>query len=412
MKKIYSSTIYEPEEDSYLMQEQVKKYAFGNVLDMGCGSGILGITAMKKNSVTKITFADINPDALSYVKRKLLEDKSEDNDISTEDNNISNISKAKLDKCNFIHTNLYSKIGKEKFDVIIFNPPYLPDDKYDNEKLITTGGEKGYEIIESFLKDSKKHLNNEGIILLLFSSLTGKKKIDEMLKELKYSKETIAKKGLFMEQLFVYKIKSISENMLFYGHRGVVSIENIIYKGKNIKAAVKTPLSKTYDYNDEVRFLKILNKESIGPKLFKVNKKNQSIMMEYIEGKRILNFFEDTKTEKNNIKNVIEKILKQLFIMESLGINKKELINPYKHIIIRDEEPVMIDFERCQYTDRPKNVTQFIQFLCSGTVNHIFKEKGIVVDIRALRDIAKNYKIQNSIQKDNQIIHYIVNCIN
>jgi HemK-related putative methylase len=423
-----SNTVYEPEEDSYLMQEQVKKYVSGNVLDMGCGSGILGITALKKNTVTKVTFADINPEALLFVKNKLKEEESKD----------AYITKAKLSKCQFIHTDLYSKIKKEKsghnFDMIIFNPPYLPNDEFDNERLITTGGKNGHEIIEKFLTDSKKYLNNEGIILLIFSTLTGKKIVDDIIKDLKYSKETISRKKLFMEELFVYNIKSVPDKVLFYGHRGVVSLEHITYNGKNIKAAVKTPLSKNYNYTDEAKFLKVLNKKGIGPKLYKINKKDKSIIMEYIDGARILDFFADEKIEKNNILDVIEKILKQVYTLDLLGITKNELINPYKHIIIGNNEsrignnesrignnesrignneswnnePVMIDFERCQYTDRPKNITQFIQFLCSGRVNYLFKEKGIIVNITRLRDVAKDYKGT----KDKNIINKILACIN
>lgn len=180
------SSIYEPQEDSFLLQQFVKEFAFGDVLDLGCGSGIQGIEALKKKEVSSITFVDINEDALNYVEK-----------------NVSKIYKP----IKFIHSDLFENV-KNKFDIIIFNPPYLPEDELDEEKLITTGGKQGYEILDKFFSEVKNHLNKEGIILLVFSSLTDKKQVDKIISENKFKKEELAKKHVFMEDLFVYLVKS------------------------------------------------------------------------------------------------------------------------------------------------------------------------------------------------------------
>jgi putative serine/threonine protein kinase len=114
--------------------------------------------------------------------------------------------------------------------------------------------------------------------------------------------------------------------------------------------------------------------------------------MEYIDGQRILDYLADKNTSKKDIISIIEKILVQVYDMDKLGISKLELTHPYKHIIIRNKIPIQIDFERCTYTNKPKNVTQFIQFLCSGNVAHIIKDKNIKVDVKALRELALKYK--------------------
>ena len=56
--------IYEPREDSFLMEKAVKKYAYGKVLDMGTGSGIQAIAAAKNKNVKSITAVDINKEAV------------------------------------------------------------------------------------------------------------------------------------------------------------------------------------------------------------------------------------------------------------------------------------------------------------------------------------------------------------
>ena len=94
---------YEPREDSELLAKYVKKFAFGNVLDMGTGSGIQAITAAKKKSVKSVVAADIQEEVI--------------------ENNKNNIKNKKI---KFIVSDLFSNIKNKKFDTIIFNPPYLP----------------------------------------------------------------------------------------------------------------------------------------------------------------------------------------------------------------------------------------------------------------------------------------------
>jgi len=400
-----SDTIYDPQEDSYLLEECVKKYSRGKVLDMGCGSGIQGIAALNRKEVSNVVFVDINSKALEYSKDHIPE-------------HISKTGK----KISFIKSNLFSKISKkDKFDTIIFNPPYLPEDEFDEEKLITTGGKEGHEIILKFLEDSKEYLSIDGQILLLFSSLSQKGEIDAKIKELGFDKNLAAKKGLFMEQLYVYLLKSHNENII-KGHRGIVEVRTMQIKNKktgnkNVKVAIKRSLTEHYDAKGEAKFLSILNKKGIGPRLIKLDEKNNTITMEYVDGLRILDYFERNETMKKEIIEAISKVLEQLFVMDKLGINKLEMTNPYKHIIIHfDEEskksiaeinPVMIDFERCIYTQKPKNVTQFIQFLTRGKLDSILRNKGIEVDTAKLLDIAKNYK--NAIKKED--IANILRCI-
>ncbi len=166
--------IYKPREDSFLLRKHVRKYAKGKVLDMGTGSGIQALAALEN---TKDVLAiDINPEAVEILKKKGV---------------------------NAIVSDLFTNV-KGKFDVIIFNPPYLPEDPEEDEesKLTTTGGKQGHEIIERFLKETKKHLNKDGIILLLFSSMTGD--VDSILKEQKYKFRCLEKKRMFFEELYVY----------------------------------------------------------------------------------------------------------------------------------------------------------------------------------------------------------------
>ncbi len=62
--------IYDPREDSFLLQKQIKNYAKGLVLDMGTGSGILAEEAAKY--AEKVIAADVNPEVIEYCKKNIL----------------------------------------------------------------------------------------------------------------------------------------------------------------------------------------------------------------------------------------------------------------------------------------------------------------------------------------------------
>jgi len=107
---------------------------------------------------------------------------------------------------------------------------------------------------------------------------------------------------------------------------------------------------------NEGKFLKLLNKYQIGPKI--IDFSESFVCYEFIEGielKECIN--------KKIHKDIIRSILKQCEIMDNLKINKEEMHKPLKNIIIKKNKAFLIDFERCHYTLRPKNVNQFKEFL-------------------------------------------------
>ncbi len=170
--------IYEPREDSLLLQKYVNKYAKGSVLDMGAGSGIQAETALQNTS--DVLAADIDQEVISHIKKK----------------NIP-----------VVHSDLFSKVPKKKFDLIIFNPPYLPEDKREKfeDSVALTGGKYGYEILERFFSQAKDFLKPQGKILIVFSTITGD--IEFILSQYGYSFKKLDEQSFFFEKIFVYLIE-------------------------------------------------------------------------------------------------------------------------------------------------------------------------------------------------------------
>ncbi|MEM4152578.1 MAG: methyltransferase [Candidatus Pacearchaeota archaeon] len=169
--------MYEPREDSFLLLKNIKKYIKPEykVLDMGTGSGILAKEASKYTK--KVIATDIDGEIIKKLKK---ENK----------------------KIKFINSNLFSNI-KGKFDLILFNPPYLPSKKIKDREI--DGGINGVEIIEKFLKQAKNYLKTNGRILLVCSSLN--KNVEKLFKKYRYYFKKIDETNLFFEKLFIYELK-------------------------------------------------------------------------------------------------------------------------------------------------------------------------------------------------------------
>lgn len=181
--------MYEPREDSFMLKDLVKKYAKGIVLDMGTGTGVQAIEAAKSKKVVKVYALDIDKEVIDYCRE------------NTDDKKIT-----------FLRSDLFHifKIDKRfkdlKFDTILFNPPYLPDDARVKD-IALDGGKSGYELICKFINQTINYIKPTTKILLLFSSLTGKEKLENYLHKKRLKFKEIDKKKFFFEELFVYLIE-------------------------------------------------------------------------------------------------------------------------------------------------------------------------------------------------------------
>jgi putative serine/threonine protein kinase len=187
------------------------------------------------------------------------------------------------------------------------------------------------------------------------------------------------------------------------GKRGIVYL--LEEKGKKYAIKKVNPKSESIAILEkEALFLRKLNKIGIGPRLYSFH--GHELKMEFIDGVRILDFFIDKKTSKKEAVEMIVNVLKQCYAMDTLGINKLEMTNPYKHIIIRDTRPIMIDFERARFSEKPKNVTQFLQFLSSEKVVELLKKKDVHIDRTKNQEAAKNYKLAKNIKPILSLFQY------
>ncbi len=172
--------VYESGEDSFLLADNLPDVKGKKVLDVGTGSGILAIEAAKKGG--RVVAVDVNPDAIKTARESALKD-----DV----------------KIDFRVSDLFSNVP-EKFDVILFNPPYLPyEDRFDENAPIWCGGKTGREVIERFAKEAPTHLNPKGMVAIVFSSITGIEEVQKIFERSGFSTKIVAEEKVPFEMLVV-----------------------------------------------------------------------------------------------------------------------------------------------------------------------------------------------------------------
>jgi len=128
--------------DQYFEHEKVR------VLDLGTGSGCIGLTLSLEEKNMDVSVSDISVKALEVAKNN---SKKLNADVS------------------IIHSDLFENI-KGTFDIIVSNPPYIPDEEaLDNivkkePDVALFGGSLGVDFYEKILKQIKPFLKEKALI--------------------------------------------------------------------------------------------------------------------------------------------------------------------------------------------------------------------------------------------------------
>ncbi len=94
---------------------------------------------------------------------------------------------------------------EEAFDLVVFNPPYLPSNGV--EDLAVDGGRGGVEVPLRFLNDAIRVLKRNGRILMVISSLSGVEEIENECSRRKIQLRKVAERSLFFERIYVMEAR-------------------------------------------------------------------------------------------------------------------------------------------------------------------------------------------------------------
>jgi len=182
-----AKNVYEPAEDTFLLADNLDVCKEERVLELGTGCGLLAILAA--NAGAKVVATDINPAALKCARA----------------NAVAHGVEKSID---FRLGDLFEPVVGEHFDLVIFNPPYLP---VEPEEALCgpldrawEAGPNGRRIIDRFLRELSNHLTPNGRVLFVQSSLANISKTLRVLETRGFKVNIIHKKFPF-EKLYLLR---------------------------------------------------------------------------------------------------------------------------------------------------------------------------------------------------------------
>ncbi|MHA1391140.1 MAG: methyltransferase [Promethearchaeota archaeon] len=211
--------VYPPSDDTYLILDYFKKNinenffdglpfnAIRKILDMGTGTGIIALffQEIKKylpKFTAKVCASDISDAAIRCAT------------LNERTNNYK-------DNITFIKSNLFRKFPpnlQHSFDIIVFNPPYLPSISYKEKNIIRKrsdsnwdGGERGFEVFLEFIHQVKDFLNSEQkyYIYYISSSSTDLSQLNDELETRGFQNRVLNKRHVFFEDIILNRLEEL-----------------------------------------------------------------------------------------------------------------------------------------------------------------------------------------------------------
>jgi len=173
--------VYQPEADTLLLlgAAQAEVRSGDRVLEIGTGSGRIAAALVQD---CDIVATDINPHAVFCARRQGID---------------------------VVRCDLFSGL-RGRFDLILFNPPYLPtqsEERIDDWlEYALDGGVTGRDVINQFASAVGSVLAPDGRILLLVSELTGIAEVCGLFERSGYSCREVAQDTVEGEKLVVLRI--------------------------------------------------------------------------------------------------------------------------------------------------------------------------------------------------------------
>ena len=161
-----------PRPESELLIDIIKNKKYKKMLDIGTGTGCLGITALLENIVDSVDAVDISRKAL---------------DVAKKNQQILNV-----DNINFYNLDILNNLPSTQYDIIISNPPYISQAEYyeldgtvkNNEpKNALTDLDNGYTFYIRYASIFQKILEYRGVAVIEISHLFCKDNLKDIFKE-------------------------------------------------------------------------------------------------------------------------------------------------------------------------------------------------------------------------------------
>ncbi|HJU13498.1 MAG TPA: serine/threonine protein kinase [Candidatus Nitrosotalea sp.] len=227
----------------------------------------------------------------------------------------------------------------------------------------------------------------------------------------KATKKELARRALELKKLGIRSVTFggptvlNSVPVLGKGYVGVVVLSKV---GKdNVALKIRRVDSSREEMGSEAKLLRAANKVNVGPRLIKSSK--NFIVMEYLEGKRIIDWVQELKGRgsASKFRRVARQILEDCYRLDSINLDHGELSYIHKHVIV-GKSPRIIDFESASLNRRTSNVTSATQSIFIGSaLSCIVKKIVKIPSKKTMIGCLKKYKHDQSRDNFEHVLHVL-----
>lgn len=187
--------VYFPAEDTFLLLEYLINRLVpkppASICELGCGSGIIGISLALSSPQSEVFLADVNPVAVAAAQ------------ANAQRHKIQN-------RVKIVESNVFAKFPQGiKFDWILFNPPYLPAGG-DLDSLAvqeqTEGGVDGLTVTRSFIEKLPLFLHKTGMAFFIASSFSPLLELEQICKKGNLHLDRKKSIHIFFEDIILFGI--------------------------------------------------------------------------------------------------------------------------------------------------------------------------------------------------------------
>tara|TARA_B100000029_G_scaffold384945_1_gene380535 strand:- start:257 stop:1012 length:756 start_codon:yes stop_codon:yes gene_type:complete len=186
--------------------------------------------------------------------------------------------------------------------------------------------------------------------------------------------------------------------------KGYVGMVVLAKQNRNLVALkIRRIDSPRKNMSNEAKLLKVANKINVGPKFIK-NSKN-FLIMEYVKGENIIDWVKKSEIKSNKIRSVINNVLRDCYLLDSIGLDHGELSTIDKHVIIGKNKNTIIDFESSSTGRQSSNVSSATQAILIGTgLAKIIRKKIKIPRKNKIIRLIRNYKKMKTEESFNELI--------
>lgn len=202
----------------------------------------------------------------------------------------------------------------------------------------------------------------------------------------------------------IFSTGNLQLNKIFILGKGSVGLVTLArYKRRYFALKIRRTDANRPNMFDEAVYQSLANSSGVGP--FLVNFSENFILMEFVRGSNIIDWYGSGRISKKRMMKCAAHILEQCYLLDCLKLDHGQLNRLDCHIIIsKDDKPTIVDFETSSSQRRVSNITSASQSIFLNGPIFSRLQNSIPYDRKQIMKKIKGYKTEMNQERFEDIL--------